>query len=74
MRIFAPDFPARVIAGKFEGSICIGLPFEVRQISKPRTSILMPFASAYVLVLNLYISEHRIRFTWFYLEKAFGDA
>ena len=34
----------------------------------------MPFASAYVLVLNLYISEHRIRFTWFYLEKAFGDA
>ena len=57
-----------------EESICIGLPFEFRQITKSKTLILMSFAFAYVLALCHCILEHRIRFNWFYLVKAFGDA
>lgn len=45
-----------------EESICIGPPFKVRQILIQRTTILMPFASAYVMVLYHCILEHRIRF------------
>ena len=43
-------------------SICIGPTFKVRQNFNQRTTILMPFASAYVLVLCHCILEHRIRF------------
>ena len=53
-----------------EESICIGPNRKFRQKFNQRTMILMPFASAYVLVMCHYISEHRIRFkVGFILER-----
>ena len=59
MRIFAPEIDASSRA--MRRSICIGPNRKIRQIFNQRTQILMPFASAYVMVLYHCILKHRIR-------------
>lgn len=69
MRIFAPENRRELSCDAKKAFVWVP-PFKVRQNFNQRTTILMSFASGYVLAYCHCISEHRIRFkVGFILER-----